>query len=48
MSLDNYCPHKNVTTKDVAEVLKTGLVFIPAGCTYIAKPMDMSVIRVES
>ena len=31
--MDNFCPHKTVTSKDIAEELDADLVFIPVGYT---------------
>ena len=41
--LDHYKPHRAADTQSLVESLNTDLVYIPAGCTSICQPMDVSV-----
>ena len=41
--LDHYKPHRSADTQSLASSLDTDLSYIPAGCTSIAQPMDVSI-----
>ena len=41
--LHHYKPHRAADTGSLIRSLDTDLVFIPAGCTSICQPMDVSV-----
>ena len=43
LTLDHYRPHLGADTQSLAESLQTDLCYIPAGCTSIAQPMDVSI-----
>ena len=43
LTLDHYRPHMSEEVKQIASQRCTDLVFIPAGCTSIAQPLDVSI-----